>query len=223
MAVDFRCENCGKLLSVDEQPGNAVRCPHCRKKVTVPAGLAALPRPHVPPNASPPPPGVSPDGQQEGELEDENVEGEAVIGAMATIMPWVISVFLHLGVFLIMLFFVMVAVPTGIPTTVVIPDAALNLDNPGGVMNPKTETVSKSAAYWFADAPDGKTDFPVRWQLLYRVGDGEWTPVPNPSEYLVEADQFCEVTFDPITADAMRLEVTLKPDHWAGLHEWSVE
>ena len=87
----------------------------------------------------------------------------------------------------------------------------------------KTETVSKSAAYWFADAPDGKTDFPVRWQLLYRVGDGEWTPVPNPSEYLVEADQFCEVTFDPITADAMRLEVTLKPDHWAGMHEWSVE
>jgi len=145
MAVDFRCENCGKLLSVDEQPGNAVRCPHCRKKVTVPAGLAALPRPHVPPNASPPPPpGPSSDGQQEGEMEEENVEGEAVIGAMASIMPWVISVFLHLGVFLIMLFFVMVAVPTGIPTTVVIPDAALNLDNPGGVMNPKTETVSKS-------------------------------------------------------------------------------
>ncbi len=144
MAVDFRCENCGKLLSVDEQPGNAVRCPHCRKKVTVPAGLAALPRPHVPPNATPPPPqGASPDGQQEGELEEE-VEGEAVIGAMASIMPWVISVFLHLGVFLIMLFFVMVAVDTEIPTTVVIPDAALNLDNPGGVMHPKTETVSKS-------------------------------------------------------------------------------
>lgn len=146
MAVDFRCENCGKLLSVDEEPGNAVRCPHCRKKVTVPAGLAALPRPHVPPNASPQsPPPAPPDGQAEGEEDEEHVEGEAVIGAMATIMPWVISVFLHLGMFLIMLFFVMVAVEKR-SDSIIIPDAALNLDNPGGVMDPKTATVSKSQA-----------------------------------------------------------------------------
>jgi len=147
MGVDFRCENCGKLLSVDEEPGSVVRCPHCRKKVTVPAGLAGLPRPHVPPNATPPPvppAGASPEAQQEGDQDEEHVESEAVIGAMATIMPWVISIFLHLGLFLIMLFFVMVAVDTAIPNTVVIPDAALNLDNPGGVMNPKTETVSRS-------------------------------------------------------------------------------
>lgn len=145
MAVDFRCENCGKLLSVEEEPGNAVRCPHCRKKVTVPAGLAALPRPHVPPNAIPQSqPPVSSGGQHEGEEGEEHVEGEAVIGAMATIMPWVISVFLHLGVFLIMLFFVMVSVNTKIPPSIVIPDAAMDMKNPGGVMNPKTATVSKS-------------------------------------------------------------------------------
>jgi len=150
MAVDFRCENCGKLLSVDEEPGNTVRCPHCRKKVTVPAGLAALPRPHVPPNARPqgePPAqsaGASPYGQQEGDQDEEHVEGEAVMGAMATIMPWVISAFLHMGVFLIMLFFVMVVGNKKIPNSIVIPDAALSLDHPGGVMHPKTETVSKS-------------------------------------------------------------------------------
>ena len=150
MTIDFRCENCGKMLSVDDQPGNAVRCPHCRKKVTVPEGLAGLPRPHVPPNARPAtahPGGQGQgqaDGRQDEQDEEEPVEGQAVMGAMATIMPWVISVFLHVGVCLVMLFFVMAVVDAKAPIDINVPDAALNLDNPGGVMNPKTETVSKS-------------------------------------------------------------------------------
>ncbi len=147
MAVDFRCENCGKLLSIEADPGSAVRCPHCRKKVTVPEGLASLPRPHVPPNAqqqqqAPPPQQQGGQDQEGEEEEEEEFEGE-MMGAMATIMPWVISVFLHLGLFLIMLFFVMM-VPRKIPENVVIPDAVLNPRNPGGVMNPKTKTLSKS-------------------------------------------------------------------------------
>ena len=152
MTVDFRCENCGKLLSVDEQPGSIVRCPHCRKKVTVPEGLAALPRPHVPPNAgpsAPPPPGQQPppppgaEGET-GEEEEEPVEETAVMGAMALIMPWVISVFLHLGLVLVMFFIVMLAVNTKIPPEMIIPDAVLSTDNPGGVLHPKSEVVSKS-------------------------------------------------------------------------------
>lgn len=149
MTVDFRCENCGKLLSVDEQPGSPVRCPHCRKKVTVPEGLAALPRPHVPPNAgAAPPPVQQPQqgdpGAEGEEQEEEPVEETAVMGAMAMIMPWVISLFLHFGVILVMFFIVMLAVNTKIPPEIVVPDAALSTDNPGGVLNPKNETVSKS-------------------------------------------------------------------------------
>jgi DNA-directed RNA polymerase subunit RPC12/RpoP/Mg-chelatase subunit ChlD len=151
MTIDFRCENCGKMLSVDDQPGNAVRCPHCRKKVTVPEGLAGLPRPHVPPNARPATAAPSggqaqgqDDGRQDEQDEEEPVEGQAVMGAMATIMPWVISVFLHVGVCLIMLFFVMAVVDPKIPIDIIVPDAALNLDTPGGVMDPKTDTASKS-------------------------------------------------------------------------------
>jgi len=152
MTVDFRCENCGKMLSVDDQPGNAVRCPHCRKKVTVPEGLAALPRPHVPPNArhADSPSGGQAQGQDDGQQaeqgEEELVENQGISGAMAMIMPWVISVFLHVGVCLVMLFFVMVTVVSKIPTDIIIPDAALDLDNPGGVMHPKTATVSKTDA-----------------------------------------------------------------------------
>jgi len=156
MTIDFRCENCGKMLSVDDQHGNAVRCPHCRKKVTVPEGLAGLPRPHVPPNARAAYPPVVPGGQAQGQAEGRQgrqgqqgeeepaEEGQAVMGAMATIMPWVISVFLHVGVCLVMLFFVMAVVDAKAPIDINVPDAALNLDNPGGVMNPKTETASKS-------------------------------------------------------------------------------
>jgi len=142
MAVDFRCENCGKMLSVEAEPGSICRCPHCRKKVTVPAGLASLPRPHVPPNAAPRPQAQAPPA--EDEEEEEPVESEAVMGAMAMIMPWVISVFLHLGLFLIMLFFVMVVVNDKIPESVIIPDAVLNERNPGGVMNPRTKQLSRS-------------------------------------------------------------------------------
>ncbi len=103
MAIDFRCEKCGKLLSVEAEPGSVIKCSECGKKVTVPAGLASLPRPNVPPNAP-----TGPQGEGEGEemLEEE---APAVLGVMAHIMPWVISAFFHLGLFVIMLFIVMVS------------------------------------------------------------------------------------------------------------------
>lgn len=152
MAVDFRCENCGKLLSVDADPGSTVRCPHCRKKVTVPAALASLPRPQVPPGgrpAQPPAQGGAPQGPgapqgQEEQQKEEEEEAPAVIGAMAYVMPWVISVFLHMGVFLIMLFFVMAALGSNKPDQVIIPDAVLSDRDPGGVMDPKTDKLSRS-------------------------------------------------------------------------------
>jgi len=144
MTIDFRCENCGKLLSVDDHAGGSARCPHCRKKVAVPDALAALPRPHVPPDAGSATDALPAAAQADARAaEQEPVESEAVAGAMATAMPWVISAFLHLGVFLVMIFFVMVTVVTRIPTTIDIPDAAINFENPGGVMNPRTDTPSR--------------------------------------------------------------------------------
>ena len=52
MATEFRCEKCGKLLSLDTEPGETVKCPHCKKKVVVPVVLASLPRPQVKPDAA---------------------------------------------------------------------------------------------------------------------------------------------------------------------------
>ncbi|MGO9109933.1 MAG: beta-L-arabinofuranosidase domain-containing protein [Thermoguttaceae bacterium] len=84
-------------------------------------------------------------------------------------------------------------------------------------------TVSKIRVFWFADRPlNGGCDLPQSWRLLYRTGNG-WTPVKNPSDYGLAADRFNEVTFTPVTAAGLRLEVQLKPGWSGGICEWEAE
>jgi len=129
MAVDFQCQQCGQLLSIDAEPGQTVNCPHCQKKAVVPEVLAALPRPLVPSNQARPeaPPGG---GGEEPYVEKE--QPEAVIAVMARAMPWVISVFFHLGLGLIFMFVAMIVKPPARVLSVTIPDAVLSED-PGQV------------------------------------------------------------------------------------------
>ena len=49
MATEFRCERCGRRVSV-EASGRRVSCPHCKSPLTVPPLPASLPRPKVPPH-----------------------------------------------------------------------------------------------------------------------------------------------------------------------------
>lgn len=119
MIVEFRCEKCGKLLSVQADPGGMVKCTQCGKKVQVPAGLASLPHPQIgpgdgaPAGAMPPPPPGAPmqpmmaGPQVAGEAEMEANSG--AMGKMAVLMPWMISVFFHMGIFLVMLFFILMS------------------------------------------------------------------------------------------------------------------
>ena len=104
MAVEFRCEKCGKILNVDAPPGGSVKCVHCGKKVIVPEALASMPRPHVPPNAAqeaPPPPGEAPAPEPAipGLHEDS-----ATMAVKSVIMPWVFSIFIHGALGLILAF-----------------------------------------------------------------------------------------------------------------------
>ncbi|MHC4983516.1 MAG: TFIIB-type zinc ribbon-containing protein, partial [Planctomycetota bacterium] len=94
MAIEFRCQKCGKLLSFDTEPGETVRCPHCSKKVAVPEALASLPHPHVVPDAAL-------QQEQVDEEQPERSERDEVIAMMARFMPAVISVFFHAGLALI--------------------------------------------------------------------------------------------------------------------------
>jgi len=100
MTVDFRCERCGKMIPIEGDGGARVRCPYCRGRLVVPAGLASLPSPRV-----------APDGRPLSAMDDRGqpVIAPPFMAAMAGIMPWLLSAVLHLGLFLIMVFLVMVS------------------------------------------------------------------------------------------------------------------
>jgi len=82
-----------------------------------------------------------------------------------------------------------------------------------------SKTVSTSDVYWFDDTGVGQCRLPESWRLLYRQGN-RWVPVPNPSNFEVVADQFSTVRFDPVTTDALRLEVQLREGFSGGVLEW---
>jgi len=86
----------------------------------------------------------------------------------------------------------------------------------------KPEMVSAVEVYWYDDRAWGGCFVPESWQILVRDGQ-DWKPVQGASEYGVEPDKFHRVTFDPVTTDAIRLEVQLRDGKSAGILEWRVE
>ncbi len=82
-------------------------------------------------------------------------------------------------------------------------------------------TVSAVEVWWYDDTGRGQCRPPVSWQLLYRTG-GEWKPLPAEA-YPAEKGGFSRVTFEPVEAEALRIEARLQPGFSSGLLEWSVE
>ena len=89
-----------------------VKCPYCRAKVQVPAGVASLPRPQVPGAASEAERATPVGGPEEQEVLDDGQD--ALMGVMAKVMPWVISAFFHAGVLVILAFIVIVMREQGV-------------------------------------------------------------------------------------------------------------
>jgi len=85
----------------------------------------------------------------------------------------------------------------------------------------KPGTVSAVEVYWFDDTGSGECRTPAAWRILYREG-GDWKPVATTDGYGVEKDRYNRVAFKPVTASALRLEVTLQPQWSAGIQEWKV-
>jgi DUF1680 family protein len=86
----------------------------------------------------------------------------------------------------------------------------------------KPATVSIIEVYWFDDTGRGEVRVPQSWRLLYKDGD-EWKPVENTGPYEVEKDRYNKVSFKPVTAAGLRLEIVMQPNWSAGLHEWKVK
>jgi uncharacterized protein len=83
-------------------------------------------------------------------------------------------------------------------------------------------TVSSSKVYWFDDGPWGGCRIPAAWKL-YFLKDGQWIAVHANTPYEIAKDRYCQVQFDPVQTQAMRLEVRLPVDNSSGIHEWSLQ
>jgi hypothetical protein len=75
--------------------------------------------------------------------------------------------------------------------------------------------------YWFDDTGVGQCRVPQSWRLLAKTG-GKWEPVAGSSEFGVAKDRFNRVTFTPVTAEGLRIEVELQPKVSGGILEWRV-
>jgi len=129
------------MIKADAEPGERIRCPHCRRKLVVPAGLASLPRPHVSPNVADPIP-----GGQDGQF----LVASPFMAAMAGLMPWVLSAVLHFGLFLVMVFIVMISAEpqTRARQPVQLFNVPPKPGRMGGFRNPRKKLVS--------DGPDAR-------------------------------------------------------------------
>ncbi|MHB8865124.1 MAG: beta-L-arabinofuranosidase domain-containing protein [Pirellulaceae bacterium] len=83
--------------------------------------------------------------------------------------------------------------------------------------------VSGVGVYWFEDAATGGgCRVPASWSLEYRVADGSWQEVAGATEGGVAKDTFNEVTFAPLEATGLRLNVQLQQQASGGILEWQV-
>ena len=81
--------------------------------------------------------------------------------------------------------------------------------------------VSSVDVYWFQQGGNEPIKMPASWRLLYKQG-GEWKPVETADPYGIAPDRYNHVSIRPVTTDALRLVVQLKPDKSAGVSEWKV-
>ena len=86
----------------------------------------------------------------------------------------------------------------------------------------KPQKISSTDVYFFDDTGGGGCRIPKSWRLMYKQGD-QWMQVPNAGSYGVEKDKFNKVSFDPVNAQSLRIELQLQPDFSAGILEWRTD
>jgi len=110
MAGEFRCRACGKLIEINAGPVGRLFCPHCRAKVAVLRPIASSP---------------GPDARYGAALADQAArEGGEPPGdpPAARIMPWVVSLCLHVGLAMIMMMVAMIVLQAPVDPSVVVPN-----------------------------------------------------------------------------------------------------
>ena len=75
--------------------------------------------------------------------------------------------------------------------------------------------------YWFDDTDNEDVPFPSAWRVLHEE-DSAWKPVVPRGPYGVARHAFNTVCFEPVTTDALRLELELPPNVSGGIIEWRI-
>jgi DUF1680 family protein len=76
---------------------------------------------------------------------------------------------------------------------------------------------------WFDDTGAGECRLPKAWRILYQDDAGAWKPVGGNPDYAIRKADPVNVTFDPVTTRALRLELDQADGFSAGLYEWEVK
>jgi hypothetical protein len=83
--------------------------------------------------------------------------------------------------------------------------------------------ISSVKVYWFDDSGRGACRLPESWKVLYRNTAGSFKPVKASTPYGLKKDRFNKVDFDPVTTDAIKIEITLQKEWSAGVQEVVIE
>ena len=83
--------------------------------------------------------------------------------------------------------------------------------------------MSTSTVYWFDDQPWGGCKVPDSWKIYYRNSAGEWVEVEALGAYPREKGIASEVSFKPVSTDAVKIEIVQPEEYSCGLFEWDIK
>lgn len=76
--------------------------------------------------------------------------------------------------------------------------------------------------YWFDDTPTkGECRMPESWKLQAKL-NGAWVDVYAPAGFPIVKDGWCEIRFDTVVTDELRLVAQLRKGFSAGILEWEL-
>ena len=87
--------------------------------------------------------------------------------------------------------------------------------------DPVAKVVKGCDVAWYVDPNDPTSKPPKSWKLYAQVDD-RWQEVANPSGYGLDPSQPNVVTFTPVKATAMRMDIFCDPTVSAGSRDWKI-
>ncbi|WP_433900377.1 beta-L-arabinofuranosidase domain-containing protein [Sphingobacterium puteale] len=83
--------------------------------------------------------------------------------------------------------------------------------------------ISRASVYWWDDRPWGGSRIPDSWRIEYLDLNGNWAEVKNTTAYTLEQDKTNTVTFEPVSAQKVRLKFRMGKDVSVGIYEFEVK